>query len=347
MSMKKRVPVALYMILGVVRIVDARERTPTFGSAIALEYSIQHEALEPGEDVTLMACVTNVNPHSSRSVAPGDLFTFNFRDGALMSCDGVQIFSPDGSLTGTFTCEVVGSVLGLRFTGSRPVAWKPGDSACAVVTYSTGVGPSTVQTATEVGVDGAYLAPSPALLLLSVASGLERPGPTGPIGPTGPTGPSGPAGPTGAWSFSVSTGTAQVRQGDPPIVVPGLDVSVVVEAGSSLEVHVDAITVNCDSPIPGLSASSRYTGLILELDGMQVARRAGADFVGGASDDDGSPLILTWASPSLVEGPHQVRVLLEAVRPSALRDFSDCVGSADNDVNQARLLVREILPTAP
>ena len=234
----------------------ARDRTATFGSAIALEYSLQHDTLEPATEVTLMACVTNENTHSSRDVAPGDSFAFTFHDGVLVSCDSVQAFPSDGSLAGAFTCETDGNILRLRFHGPRPMRWNVGEAACATVTYMTGLGPSTVESSFDVGNEGAYLTPSPAAILLSVASGLDRPGPMGPMGLPGPAGPSGPPGPAGAVAFAVSTGSAQARHLEPPVPIPGMDASVNVGSGSRLEVHVDAIAIPCDSPMLHLGQTS-------------------------------------------------------------------------------------------
>ena len=43
------------------------------GSAIAPAFSLQHDAVRSGEDVTLLACVVNDNAESGQDVLPGDI----------------------------------------------------------------------------------------------------------------------------------------------------------------------------------------------------------------------------------------------------------------------------------
>ena len=325
---------------------SAREHPPTQGSAIGIEYSIQHDTMRPGEDVSLLLCLTNSNTNSTRDVAPGDSFSFDFPEGIVRGCGDLSAYSPDGSLAlGSLACDVTSNVVRMTYVGPTPTRWPVGDAVCVLVPYGVGSGPSTVGATMDVSNQGAYLAPSPAVLLLSVARGL---GTAGPPGPAGPQGVAGPPGPTGIrnWAFATSTAMAQARENEPPVPIPGLDIMLDVLEGSSIEVTADTLARNCVPPY--LLIDGNDTGIGIEVDGVVMAQRSVSEdgVSGGWAPADPDGMVVHWISGALSAGSHRVRVLVIAPHPllPTRENFTWCVGSAANDEYQARLSVKELPP---
>ena len=103
------------------------------GSAIALEFTVRPDVLEPSHDALPLLCVTNQNSSSRRSVEASDSFAFEFGAGVLEPCESISVISPTGSLVpGDFTCDVVGRTV--RITRRGPATtWPPFESVCARV----------------------------------------------------------------------------------------------------------------------------------------------------------------------------------------------------------------------
>jgi hypothetical protein len=348
----KLATVAACMLLFAMSAASARDRDNLPGSSIALEYSLHHDALRPGESVMLLACVTNLNSSSTRAVAPGDAFTFDFRRGTLgATCEGVTVHSPGAELgPSDFTCAITGGSLTLTYTGSG-APWPHGDAACARVSFTAPLEPTTVLTRQVVRNSGAFSHAQPSAILLAVADGLGSVGPQGPPGPAGPSGPegpsgvagpSGPPGPQGApgplggsgigsHAYAASTDLAFAVQNEPAVLIPGLDVTITVEGGSGLLVMLDAIAWNSgDCPAAGGGGAEAY--LQLEVDGVVVPETTGSAFN------------ITWRSQALAAGSHQVRILMWAPPEHPFdHDPTYCYGSSSVYSGlQSRLAVLEL-----
>ncbi len=347
MLMMKQFAVAGIVALAAVGTTQAKETDARDGNAIVPLFSLQHEALEPLQMANLVACITNGNPRSTRELGHGDSFRFNFADGRLARCAGVDVFSRGGGIgVGDFDCSVDGSALVLTYLGDG-VQWQAGDSACALVDFEAGQRSSTVLTALRVGHHGSYAATQPSVLFLSVAPGIGIVGPAGPAGPMGPRGASGDQGPrgesgAGSSAFVTSTDAIRVSPCDEPSLVPGLEASIDVAQGSRLLVHVD-VNQHDDCPLPfGQVRSSAR--LDLELDGARVASRDLA-WVGPAPGDGATRAAsLVFRSEQLDAGLHSLRVILDdASGRTSCSHHTLCVGSAENDKHQARMVVLELL----
>ncbi len=310
---------------------EARSRDGLPGSATALEYSIRHDVIRPRESVTLLACLTNQNPFSGRDIATGDAFTFTFGGGTLGDCGGITVFDPGGGMTSSdFECSVEGRALTLRYAaGGAP--WRPGACACARVEFVAPGESITVMTSQRVNSEGAFSHPTPGAVLLAVAEGLGSIGPTGPQGPVGPQGPAGPAGPSGPSGVgnlvqAESTGVARARQNEPPVPVPGLDVTLEVQAGSRVLVLVEGSF----TPVPQPFCQGSDAGdILVEFDGHQFTTFS-------------RQWELTWLSDRLDAGPHRIRVLVEAYRPPpGGNSTTDCVGGTDPET-LTRLIAIEL-----
>jgi hypothetical protein len=131
--------------------------------------------------------------------------------------------------------------------------------------------------------------------------------------------------------MAVSTGTAVGWNGEPPSLVPGLDATVNLPDGGDLLILVDATSHKCH---PNVDQGS----LLLEVDGATVASRpiAQTDF---GPDTGLQPYVITWLAAGLAPGAHQVRVLIACLGSPAGGAPTPCIGSADPDENQARLIV--------
>ena len=150
-----------------------RVEVPGLGSAIALEYSIEPGVLGPNYDGIVQLCLTNQNVHSTRSVQPGDAFSFEFGAGTVRGCRDVSVHSPDGTfLLDDFSCEALGPVVTLRFTGIRAVAWPPGDMACVNLRYNSATATGNVAASMEVGNRGAHAPASPAFVRIGIDRSL-------------------------------------------------------------------------------------------------------------------------------------------------------------------------------
>lgn len=337
------------------------------GSAIALEFSLRHEVIRPGESVTLLACLNNQNPSSRRSVEPGDSFSFEFRGGTLGSCGALTVHAPGGGLDAAdFTCVVADDVLTLTHVGAT-TPWRVGDAACVEVGFTAPAAPMTVLTRQAVRNEGAFSRTEPAAVLLHVASDLGSIGPAGPQGPqgdpgpqgpqgdpgpqglSGPQGDPGPEGPAGAPGSSgvgfighfPSTGIAFTRQNEPPVVVPGQDVTFEVQEGSRVLVLVDAVAhggLECFAANGGSDNVSRGR-MLVHLDGNEVARGEQWHYTEVQQD-------VSYLSPPLPAGTHVVQALVDAITTSPFEDqFSSCIGSDATTRREleARLTIIEFL----
>jgi len=321
---------------------------PLAGSAIVPSFSLQHETMRPGEEVTLAACVTNVNARSSRDLMPGDAFVFDLTAGTVHGCASPTVFAPDGSLDPSDAdCATEARRATLTYTGPAR-AFPLGAMICADIAYAAGDASSSVAVHARARNEGAIAAPPVEALVLNVGD-LGSVGPPGPPGPSGPAGPAGPPGPSGVGAAAMAVSTSGVTTGGcggPVVDVPGLSTSIVVQEGSLLSVALDAIA---SDSCPGIRVDDRYRGgrLALEVDGVVVARRdVPYSSTGGFALNDyfRASVPLLWLSPPLGAGPHAVRVLLEPYFPpncDALQSM--CIGGGPDDPGlQARLLLAEI-----
>ena len=288
--------------------------------------------MRPGESVTLLACVANHNPESKRDVQLGDAFAFEFADGALGPCGAITTISPLSALTPSdFDCAIDGHVMRLTHV-SAAAEWPALDAVCVRLPYSVPAAPTRVATSMTVGNVGAFRAPSPTMLLLNIDADL---GSVGPTGATGPVGPAGPAGATGASGIGaaimvVSTGYTLAQQNTPPELVPGLDVELTISEGSKIEVLVDAVSYPC-----------RFGA----VDGGVIARRSqqSATNPGSSGVYSEGYYTMAWLSSPLAAGPHRVRFLIDVAEPDPRAfGFSRCVGTRVDDLDDARLIVKEI-----
>lgn len=323
----------------------ARDNHTGVGAAIAPAFSIQHDAMRPGEDVTLLLGVVNQNAHATHGLQRGDTFRFDFRDGVVGECGTLSVFSPDGALSVLdFTCLATARAVTLMYVGAGST-WPMGDAACVEVPYSVGDASSTVLCSHEVGTNGAYAPPSPPVLLLSIARDIGGVGPPGPVGPMGPAGPPGPAGPsaTGAAQFLTTTGAVRAVECADPVTIPGLDTSVVVAGGSRVLLLLDARAHPFCDPIDTVPGNGRVA---IELDGESVADRVlDSSFSGGGTGSTHENLTLVAVSGPLVAGSHTVRCTVGAEAPCGVPppdERTPCVGSPSVDGRQARLTVIEL-----
>lgn len=324
----------------------ARDSHVGIGSAIVPAFNIRAEALEPGAEVRMLACVTNDNPHSRREIVTGDAFSFTFGGGTVLACESVQVHSSDGTFAdGEFACDVDGATVTIRRTGGTE-PWPAGDQACAVLRFRAPDRSASVRCAIEVANEGAYAPPMPHYLVLGVGDQLGIVGPEGPAGPQGAAGPQGEQGPpgpsfAGARQMWVSTDRVSARGATPPVLVPGLTGTIDVQQDSNVLVLLDVLAIGCDINWGSAPASTR---LLLEVDGEVVASR---DFPVDEltpiafPETDRKSLHLSWLSPPLDAGSHvlaaKVRIMSEA-----LNVWSDCVGSATDDGRQARMVAIEL-----
>jgi hypothetical protein len=169
------------------------------GNKISTRYSVSPDLFAPDAEAGFVACVTNVNPGSSRNIEPGDEFLFLFDEG-LGALDAETGVCEDGLTVRSdlltpidFECVIDDSArtVMLRYVGERQ-PFPAGDSVCVDVDLSTGAtGTYAVQYEPSDG-NNRYNPVIPAFGVLAVVDF-----PTGPPGPEGPEGPAGPQGETG------------------------------------------------------------------------------------------------------------------------------------------------------
>jgi hypothetical protein len=136
--------------------------------------------------------------------------------------------------------------------------------------------------------------------------------------------------------MAVSTGTAVGWNGEPPTLVPGLDVTLDLPGGGDLLILVDATAY--DDCFPNHNDGL----LLLEVDGSTVVQRV------VRTDWDlnrEQPFGITWLAAALPPGAHQVRVLIAYAGGIFGGDPTLCIGSTDPDERQARLTVIGFPPT--
>ena len=139
------------------------------------------------------------------------------------------------------------------------------------------------------------------------------------------------------------TSTDSVRKSicDPPVLIPGLETSIIISEGSRLLVMVDAN--QHDGCLPERTTRTN-SSLEIEVDGVVVAHRELRWQTSGFGGESTSAVGMVFRSDPLGAGQHTVRVLLEdlSVRTEC-NDYTFCIGSAENDKHQARMAVLELL----
>lgn len=330
----------------------ARDRAPGAGAAIVPVFSLQHSAMRPGEEVSLVACVGNGNPHASHGLRTGDELRMTFVAGRLLSCDAITVSPASAAFdAASFECALEDSTLVLRFTGPD-APWQVGASACATIRFEAPATSSSVVPETRLVQVGTQAAPEPSLLQIAVSPEIGSVGPPGPEGPAGAIGPPGPAGPQGdpgepgaggiglrqEWIATGSSGPL----GPPDFGIPGLDQVVEVSPGASLLVIASAaLHGQCRA---STFSDYRTTALIVEIDGLPVAQRRGG--IQGVVDDAETPLFVERFLPDLAPGFHSIRVRASVSRTSAEPPGGApyCAGHASDPNLLARLTVIELLP---
>jgi hypothetical protein len=130
---------------------SARSRGDGHGSAIVPIFSVEHDALLPGDDAVLGACVTNGNADARAELRAGDAFHFDFAEGVVGGCMDVTVSSRDGSLApADFACETSADTVTLTCVGTGG-PWRRGDLACAMFGYQSGTQSGAVLLSHEVG----------------------------------------------------------------------------------------------------------------------------------------------------------------------------------------------------
>ena len=309
--------VTCLMLASVAVAVGARPVVSSAGSSIAPSFSIQHEMLAPTQAVSLLLCVTNENPNSTRSMAAGDAFRFEFGDGLVADCGDVATFSPSGAFEpGDFVCTAEPDSVTFTHVGD-PIPWPVGEAVCAPVGYVTGTGPSTVGTSLRLSNRGAWSPARPAAILLAVSSEFAIVPPRM----------------FGAAVMAVSTAGIVARGGQPPRPLPGLDVMIPVQGASRILVTLDApVSLRVECP-PFGGGPGRIS---VEVDGAIQATQTYSDNAYGTSEVD-----ISWLSDELTGGNHDIRVLVESLSNNPSHS-TPCFGSPDNDEYQARLVVIEM-----
>lgn len=343
----------------------ARNTGGSTGASIGLQFSIEPRAMRPNEAVTLLLCVHSDGQRSTRRVQTGDSFTFTFGDGTVGACGDVTAFSPTGSLEDDdFTCATTSSEVTLTYTGAG-AEWPIGEAACATMAYGPGTRPSTVSTSQRVGNAGAFAPPTPAAIVLAVGADIGtvgpqgpvgpdgpmgltgltgEPGPVGPVGATGPQGPEGPMGPEGPSNGAIGARESRTSiglfwgswdEGPNPLLIPGLEALLDTQAQSRLLIVADMVSTTSECPhVPSVLGE-----ILVELDGEIVARRLMSAVTGREQH------IVTWLSPPLEAGDHEVRVLLAATTAAGPSAGTRCIGSLDDDKRlESRMLAIEVLP---
>jgi len=318
----------------------ALEQPRALGSAIAPGFTLKPDVLRPFEVSAVEACVTNQNPRSRRTVASGDELRFALTGGASATCGGVSVVPADSALDADgFACDVDGDVVTLRRTGG-PVAWPAGDAVCASLSLTPGGESFVVRSGVQVSNEGAWSPVSPASVLVNVAPELGIPGPEGPAGPAGPPGPSGPPGSgggIGARAFRVTTDFLTTYEGDPPVLIPGLEASLTVGTGAQLLVLADVGQWDCTYGTDSIGDAIVY----LEVDGSIVASRE-LEY-GFTHTWTGT---IAWLSPPLEAGPHSVRVLGGGDGSQVPGSLVSCIGGPfhPDHYGMSRLVALEVSP---
>lgn len=324
---------------------EARDNAPTAGAAIVPVFSLQHSAMRPGEEVTVVASVGNGNLRSSKSISPGDAFAFAFTEGTPLVCGGTST-SPAGFLRAAdVSCAVEGNAIVLTYSGPE-AAWPLGAMLSATVRVMGPPTTSSVICDVRTVHEGSYAIPDPRLITISVASDIGSIGPTGPTGPVGATGPIGPAGPVGATGPTAagvryqwdSTDSIRGRNGEDN-VIPGLEQTITVSADSSVLLVADFIWHgDCPYP-PAVTAASVYS-LVMEFDGQPVAvRPAHGNAVVGDHSHRGDQLVALVTH--LAAGPHDVRVRIRVDDANPCRT-PECLGHATDPELKSRLIAIEL-----
>jgi hypothetical protein len=307
--------------------------------------------MRPFEDVTLLACVHDDNPSSSRLLRPGDAFTFSFSAGDVGPCGTASVSSPSDAFgVDDWSCAVDGQDVTLTHVGDG-VPWAFAEAACTEVRYRSTAGPAVVRHAVHARNPGTHAPPEPRALVIAVSADIGSVGPPGPAGPMGPAGPTGPEGapgpsPVGVAQSVESTWSVQGPDDASPILVPGLQVMVPVAEGSRLFVVADVPAHGSDldefntCPLAtDIDGDSRAV-LMLEADGEIVAERISGQFPGGRAGSDGTNS-LVWLSPPLAAGDHELRVLVRKFwEPDP--DDTPCYGDLDDPEVIARLMAIEL-----
>ena len=191
------------------------------GQKIIPQLSISPNSFAVGITSQLAVSVVNVDPACSKSIAPGDTFTWTVDTGAGVlgmvgsSCaDDISVRSPDGSLGATqFSCSVVGNTAKLTFIGS-PIGsqhvFKGWDSVSLTLQLNAiNRGPYLVSFGMPTDSSRYDTAGLPSFATIAV---VDFPvGPPGPTGASGPVGPPGVVGATGAFGSTGASGPQGIQ----------------------------------------------------------------------------------------------------------------------------------------
>lgn len=277
---------ASILVVSLARAQGGRDVPSTYGSTIVPAFSVRSDALEPGSSTQLVACVTNQNPASRRSVEPGDRFTFTFQDGSVADCGALTVHpSSSGFSPSDFSCSAATPDVTLTYVGPAR-AWPFAAGACATIAFEAPAATTSIVVRRDVRTEGAFTAPPDPVLLLTVAPGLATPGSPGPPGPAS----------FGATAQVDGEGWVNAVALGPPVLVPGLFTSITVQDASRLLVNATVPSFGS----PPCPRSEFEAEAWVELDGVLTSRVA--YFNHGT----------VWLSEPLTAGSHAVRIVLKA-----------------------------------
>lgn len=310
------------------------------GSHVVPSFRIEPEGVDPGASATLLACVSQTNRNARRELQSGDSFGLEFGAGVVGACGDLSVSGLGGTdfEAHEWSCTVSGAQVLLEYLGATR-HWPFGATTCVTLPFVAPDASVPIATSFRVGNSGAYHPAEPTLLVLGVAPDIGQPGPTGPVGPEGPRGERGESA-VGSTLLLRSTGAASAIHGAPPELIPGLEGTIDVEAGSELAVFVDTSAhARCWDPArdPWRLEDGR---LQVELDGHVVVRRRMS--YEGAVSDSGRSSVITWRSGPLAGGLHTLRVLIaEGDAGPGLRR-TGCYGDVHDSQFEARVLLMEL-----
>jgi hypothetical protein len=327
----------------------AREQPPGVGAAISPAFSLQHAAMRPDEDVTLVACVVNTNARARHPVQAGDAFTFELFGGTFAACHQLSVISPDGTFAPSdFSCAVELDRLTITCVGEAS-PWPAGHGSCVEVAYRSSAISASILTSVQAERNGSYAPPEPHVVLLHVSPEIGSVGPPGPAGPVGPQGadgvpgPQGPPGPAAAGARLLLRSTAAVHgiECEPPVTVRVIEGTVSVAGGLSLLLQFDGyLYTSCVDPSIGIP---RDDGLVeLLVDDVPVTTRF-VPLSNFSLADTKGVVAVTWLTGPLMAGTHTVRATYrDYVCEVPGRFATACLGAAEGDPAEARLVVVEL-----
>lgn len=291
---------ALSLALGV----SARDRGQAAGNAIAPRLTLVGGPVAASAAVSLRACITNDQPFSNAQLATGDALRLTLSDGMLLEC-ALEPSSPGVGDDADWTCVIEGQSIELTYLGA-PRAWAAEELRCLRIGWMAPSATTTLRFESQPVVSGRMAPAAPATLVV-------------PIGVT-----SGGGGGVGAGVHLRSTSCEPAVGGEPPMVIPGLDTTLEVSAGSQVAAWIDAYAFDASWGAGGIN------WLVLLVDGTVVSRRP-LVYWGwwGSTLDWGLPAHLSFVTPPLTAGSHRIQAGIENEGPPG--SLSYCVGSFNID----------------